>query len=248
MRTHPRIIVAHHLILHGYGHWLPNDPRGSGSEVVREDKFVPLGAVHHGRKPVQPLRETLKTLYHSASPLLEHAPIWIDDAKRQSIGDAFGEVARRKRYTVWACAVLKNHAHLCIRRHRDDALLMWRHFAQESSHVLRLFADIDAGHPVWSNRPYKVFLYDREDVTRVVRYIESNPDNEGLAPQRWGFVSRFADSTNIAKRQASGEYDDRLRKVARYEDIPSSCGDSEFAFNRRAGRPRRAEGEESVAG
>ena len=23
--------------------------------------------------------------------------------------------------TVWACAVLRNHAHLCVRVHRDDA-------------------------------------------------------------------------------------------------------------------------------
>lgn len=34
-KTHRRPIIAHHLILHGYGHWFPNDPRGSGSDEVR---------------------------------------------------------------------------------------------------------------------------------------------------------------------------------------------------------------------
>jgi hypothetical protein len=29
LRTHPRIVIAHHLILHGYGQWLPHDPRGT---------------------------------------------------------------------------------------------------------------------------------------------------------------------------------------------------------------------------
>lgn len=36
LRTHSRYIIAHHLILHGYGHWLPNDPRGSGSREIRQ--------------------------------------------------------------------------------------------------------------------------------------------------------------------------------------------------------------------
>jgi len=33
LRTHDRYILALHLILHGYGHWLPNDPRGSGRVI-----------------------------------------------------------------------------------------------------------------------------------------------------------------------------------------------------------------------
>jgi len=54
MRTHSRIVIGHHLILHGYGHWLPNDPRGSGSEELRQDKLAGLGPIHLGRKKSQP--------------------------------------------------------------------------------------------------------------------------------------------------------------------------------------------------
>ncbi|HEX9660013.1 MAG TPA: hypothetical protein VGA18_06905, partial [Rhodothermales bacterium] len=43
-------IIAHHLIWTLYGHWLPNDLRGSGSDVVRDPKLQPLGDVHQGRK------------------------------------------------------------------------------------------------------------------------------------------------------------------------------------------------------
>ncbi len=28
-RRYDRLVIGSHLILHGYGHWLPNDPRGS---------------------------------------------------------------------------------------------------------------------------------------------------------------------------------------------------------------------------
>jgi hypothetical protein len=30
-------VLAHHRILHGYGHWLSNDPRGSMSEEIRRE-------------------------------------------------------------------------------------------------------------------------------------------------------------------------------------------------------------------
>lgn len=190
--THSRVIFAHHLILHGYGHWLPNDPRGSGSIEVREEKLVTLGNVHHGRRRVQPSREALKGFYRKAEPLLEHTPIWFDDAKRQALGQAFGETIGQERYTVWACAILRNHVHFCIRRHRDNATIMWRRLAEESSRVLRLFAGVGAGHPVWSKRPYKVFLYDRGEVARVIDYIENNPVKEGLPKQTWPFVTRLS--------------------------------------------------------
>ena len=82
MTPQRRIIIAHHLILSGYGHWLPNDPRGSGSEEIREEKLSDLGPIHHGRKQIQPPRRELKQFYRDANLLLDFEPIWFDDAKR----------------------------------------------------------------------------------------------------------------------------------------------------------------------
>jgi hypothetical protein len=48
------MILAHHIILTGYGHWLPNDPRGSLSKELRAEQLGDLGEIHYGRKPVQP--------------------------------------------------------------------------------------------------------------------------------------------------------------------------------------------------
>ncbi len=174
-----------------YGHWLPNDPRGSGSEELREEKLADLGPVHTGRKRVQPPREELKRFYHQAEPRLDHPALWFDGAKRQAVGEAFARVVAARRYTVWACTVLRNHAHLCIRRHRDDALTMWHVFAEGSAEVLRRFPDVPADHPVWSARPYKVFLYVPDDVRRVVAYITNNPIKERLGPQTWSFVKPY---------------------------------------------------------
>ena len=174
MRTHSRIVIGHHLILHGYGHWLPNDPRGSGSTEIHQEKLADLGPVHFGRKKRQPARADLREFRRASEPLLDFSLLWFDDAKRQALAESISEVVSTRGYTVWACAVMRNHVHLCVRRHRDDAKTIWDKFAGHTSAGLRLFADVAAKHPVWSQRPYKVFLYTPDDVRRVVAYIENN--------------------------------------------------------------------------
>jgi hypothetical protein len=49
MRTHDRIIIAHHLVMTLYGHWLSNDPRGSGSQEIRKDELKDLGQLLPGQ-------------------------------------------------------------------------------------------------------------------------------------------------------------------------------------------------------
>src|SRR5438105_3071889 len=92
----------------------------------------------------------------------------LDDATRQAIGDSIGRGVRAKGYTVWACAVLKNHVRLCVRRHRDDAKTIWNGFTKGTCAGLRLFADVPGAHPIWSERPYKVYLYTPDDMRRVI--------------------------------------------------------------------------------
>lgn len=186
-------ILAHHLLWTLYGHWLANDPRGSGSEMLTQEKFEPLGAVHQGRKPerLQPSRPELREFYQQANPLLADRKFWLDSAKRQALGGAIGEAVVAENYTVWACAVLSNHVHLIIRRHRDDALTMWHKIADATRLRLREFNEISSEHPVWASRPYKVFLYTPGDIRTRVRYVEKNPEKEGLAAQRYDFVQAY---------------------------------------------------------
>lgn len=43
MTCERRPVLAYHLILSAYGFWLPNDPRGSWSEVVRSPDLMEYG-------------------------------------------------------------------------------------------------------------------------------------------------------------------------------------------------------------
>jgi REP element-mobilizing transposase RayT len=184
-------VLAHHLILSGYAFWLANDLRGSGSKEIREHKFDALAPIHHGRKRHQPTRAELRAFYEQATPKLEHAPIWFDEASRVKIGEAFGEVSRRCGYTVWECFVGSNHAHLCVRAHRDKYETIWQNLAAQARATLISAGLAPTMHPVWANRPWSTFCLTREDIVRTNGYIRENAPKEGLPVQHWFFVRPY---------------------------------------------------------
>jgi REP element-mobilizing transposase RayT len=171
----------------GYAHWMPNDPRGSGSVELRKDEFKDLGEILPGRQLPQP-REEVRAFHGEVEPLLQHQRIWFNEPMRQIIANTFAEAAKRHGYTIWACAICSNHGHSVVRTHRDPAELIWTNLANAAQLALRSAKLFPDNHPVWSHRPYKVFLYTPEDVVGRIDYVNSNPMKEGLPPQHWEFV------------------------------------------------------------
>jgi REP element-mobilizing transposase RayT len=188
VRQPRRVILAAHLVFTGYGHWLSNDPRGSGSIETRKEELRELGEIHHGRKHVQPSREELRKFYRVAEPRLDHPVLWFDEPMRRVIAETVGTAAQRFGYTLWAFAVCRNHMHALTRTHRDRAELIWQNLTEATRDALRASGVVPEGHSVWSDRPYKVFKYTREQVIDCMGYIERNPVKEGLPRQEWDFV------------------------------------------------------------
>jgi hypothetical protein len=186
-------ILAHHLILTGYGHWLANDLRGSGSASLRDPRYAELGGIHHGRKPehLQPSKPELRQHLQQGQALLNHPLVWFDAAMRDAIAQGFADLIVREGYTCWACAVLRNHAHLVMRVHRDRHDAMWRKLADESRLRLIELMHVPDSHPVWSERTYARFCYTPDGVRGRVGYVEKNPAKEGLGAQRWWFVAAY---------------------------------------------------------
>ena len=189
--TEGRIIIAHHLILYSYGPLFPKGSGGGPQEAIPREKPADFGAGHvagkHGRSP----QSKLHALRNQARRPSEFPLLWFDEAKRRAVGAGFAEVVRRRRYTVWACAVLENCAHLCVRTHRDSSQAMWHEFAEESQSRLRLFADVADNHPIWSEWLCVISLCTPGDVCRAVVHIGENPAQENLPPQAWPFVQPY---------------------------------------------------------
>ncbi len=185
------MVIAYHLIWTAYGTWLPNDLRGSGSRLVISRKLAALGDAHFGRKPVQPRRAAVREFYAHAEPLLVHQVLRFGEMQRAAIAEAMDEMIRRTPYTCWACAVMPDHVHLVIRKHKHRAEEMIERLQDATRAGLNRKALVPANHPVWTVGGWRVFLDSPAAVRGRVGYVERNPEKEGLSRQEWGFVTGY---------------------------------------------------------
>ncbi len=186
-----RIVAGFHLIWTAYGWWLPNDPRGSMSHEIRVEKVAELGERHYGRKAVQPPGREIREFYDEARDLLAHPLLTFSDNDIELIGESFGRVITDRRYTCYACAILPDHVHAVIRKHRDHAEDMIENLQTASRSKL-----IEAGsraitHPVWGGPGWKVFLYSIEDFVSRIKYVRMNPIKAGRPERHWSFVKEY---------------------------------------------------------
>jgi REP element-mobilizing transposase RayT len=185
------MVAGFHLIWTAYGWWLPNDPRGSSSHEIRVERIAELGDLHHGRKPVQPPGQDIRHFYDEARDALRHPLLTFDDDAIERIADGFAQVIAENRYTCYACAIMPDHVHALIRKHRDHAETMIEHLQTGSREKLIQAGRRAPTHPVWGGPGWKVFLYSRADFVRVIRYIRDNPIKAHRPPQEWGFVKEY---------------------------------------------------------
>ncbi|MDD4891526.1 MAG: hypothetical protein PHU85_16530 [Phycisphaerae bacterium] len=185
------IILGFHIIFTGYGHWLPNDIRGSGSSDVNSAPLRALGPIHPGRKTVQPPREELRQFLRDAEARLQYPVLWFDESMRAALADGLGDAIRDGGYTCYAAAILRNHLHCVIRRHRDDADVICERLASKSREAI-IAAHLELkDHPIWGRDDHKVFKDSVESMWVAFRYVENNPQKEGLPPQSWSFVTPY---------------------------------------------------------
>jgi REP element-mobilizing transposase RayT len=185
------MVVGYHLIWTAYGWWLPNDPRGSSSHEIRVERIADLGELHYGRKRVQPPSAEIRRFYEQARGVLKHELLTFDDEAILLIGQSLGRVIRDKGYTCYECAVMPDHVHLLMRRHRDWAEDMIEYFQQASRTDLIEAGKRPAEHPVWGGPGWRVFLDTREAMERTARYIHDNPLKAHRPEQRWDFVTPY---------------------------------------------------------
>jgi hypothetical protein len=98
---------------------------------------------------------------------------------------------KRFGYTVWGCAVLRNHAHLVLQRQKHDYRVMWRTLAESARQSLGVVAEVPPHHRVWGERPFSRFLYNPAEVKARIDYVNANPAKEALPAQNWGFVVKY---------------------------------------------------------
>jgi REP element-mobilizing transposase RayT len=185
------MVIAHHLILTAYGWWLPNDPRGSSSQTVGNDIIAELGELHRGRRRVQPPSPAIREFYTRADGVLKYPLLEFSSSEIRTIANKFAEAMAQYRYTCYACAIMPDHVHLLIRKHRDKGEQMIESLQEFT--CLRFSGSPQRGpnHPLWAKSGWKVFLDHPDDIRRTIRYIRQNPPKRRMPQQDWPFVAEY---------------------------------------------------------
>lgn len=204
-------MIAHHLLSTAYGWWLPNDPRGSTSSCIASDVIADLGALHCGRKKIQPAGSEIRQFYRDAEPVLRYPLLAFTREDVQVIGRAFADVIARERYTCYACVIMFDHTHLAVRKHKHSAEEMIQNFQDASRDALRAAGRRSEDHPVWAQGGWKVFLDSPDDIRRTIKYIDDNPVKMRLPKQLWSFVTAYDGWPLHPGHDPSSPYARRLR-------------------------------------
>ncbi|MCI0641444.1 MAG: transposase [Gemmataceae bacterium] len=211
------LVIAHHLIWTAYGWWLPNDPRGSGSHTIRNELLAEFGELHYGRKKLQPAGKIVRQFYEQVADVLKHPLLTFDEPQRLLVGEAFAQVIEEQRYTCYACAIMPDHVHAVIRKHKHQAEEMVDFLKEASRNLLIKNGQRALTHPTWlAGHGWKVFLDHPDEVWRTIRYVEQNPIKIGLPAQSWSFVKPYDNWPLHPGHSPNSPYARRLRAVGRY--------------------------------
>jgi REP element-mobilizing transposase RayT len=193
------MVRAYHVIIGAYGFWLPNDERGSWSDFVGSWELVRFGKantvqVRHSlaRRPYDPVKRA------AATAALKHPPVVLTGVQARAIGRGFASYAAKSGVEIHACAILPQHVHLVITRHRLKVEHVvnqlkgaaTRQLIEENLHPLAARQGARRRPPkAFARGQWKVFLDDFTDIQRSICYVEGNPARENLPSQRWSFVT-----------------------------------------------------------
>lgn len=208
------LVIAHHLMWTLYGWWLPNDPRGSTSQTIRNDLIAELGTLHYGRRQVQPAGREIRTFYEQAAATLSHPLLEFSPREFSPVADAVGAAINACGYTCYAAAIMPDHVHLVIRKHRDLAETMIERIQTLSRERLIAAGLRDKTHPVWTRGGWKVFLDHPDDVRRTVKYVENNPAKQRLPMQSWSWAAPYDGWPLHAGHSPNSPYAKALRNWA----------------------------------
>jgi len=92
------------------------------SDVLRE-----LGELHYGRKRVQPSAVALRDFFDRSKDKLKFERAVFSANDELVIAQAMRDTIRARVYTCYACAIMPDHVHMVIRKHKYSAEEMIEH-------------------------------------------------------------------------------------------------------------------------
>ena len=123
------MVLGYHFIFSAYGFWLPNDPRGSWSDCVREFEIRKFGPAT--KSLITSTRSVAAKPHDHATRLaaksaLRYPPVRFTGVQARAIARGFAAAASEGNYIIHALAILPDHAHLVLARNPRTSMRLQR--------------------------------------------------------------------------------------------------------------------------
>jgi len=189
-------VTGFHFIFTAYGFWLPNDPRGSWSDTIRQFDLLAAGPPNKTdatRSSADVPHDVDQRL--AAKSLLKHPPVRLSGQQAREVARGIAEASREGDYRVHALTILPDHVHLVMAWHARSIDQIAAHIKAKMTRRLS-----EAGmHPMAScgARERKArnfwcpYIRDEEHMRRAIEYVELNAVRAGMKRQAWHLVVPF---------------------------------------------------------
>jgi REP element-mobilizing transposase RayT len=192
------MLLGFHVIFSTYGFWLPNDPRGSWSDWIRNWELLRYGGATKvdTRDSVAGAKHDV-ALRKRAKEALAYPEVFLTGIQAQTVGVGFRTAVDEANYTVLACSIMPQHVHLVVGPHSRKIDRIVAHLKsratqqlnQSNLHPLAAYRQADGTTPSpWCRNCWKVFVFSQRHLRDAIRYVEENPLKEGKPRQHWSFV------------------------------------------------------------
>ena len=172
--------LGYHIVVSGYGLWLPGDQRGSWSAAWDEQ----IGFMEpHTLHPGDPARLRM------SEERMKHPPVRLDDSMIRAVVDRFAECVGESDWSVAAASIESTHTHLFLtytNRHIDKTIKWLKDQTTKAIHRSTVH-----GGPVWCKGRWRTFIFDEDKWEETVKYIENHNVRRGVGRRPYPFVVDF---------------------------------------------------------
>lgn len=170
--------LGFHIVISGYGLWLPGDERGHWSEAWdTELGFIEPHALHAG----DPVRKRM------AEERQKHPTVKLDAQMLSVVIDTIAHCCADSVWQIAAASIEPTHTHFLLTYSERDIDNTVKWLKDQTTKVIHREAQ-HAG-PVWCKGRWRSFIYDGDAWNNTQRYIERHNVRRGAGPRPYSFLT-----------------------------------------------------------
>jgi REP element-mobilizing transposase RayT len=170
--------LGYHIVISGYGLWLPGDDRGHWSEAWDEQ----IGYFEtHMLHPGDPGRKEM------AAQRQKRPPVRLNAAMQRVAAATIGRCCEDSDWRIAAASIEATHTHLLLTYSSRDIDLTIKWLKDQATKAIH--QETPHGGPVWCKGRWRSFVYDADVWQNTQRYIERHNQRRGVGPRPHAFIT-----------------------------------------------------------